>query len=225
MPQTADYLSIPNLDKYQHYAKRRPPWIKLHVEILDDYEITNLSIECRYTLVALWMLASQMDNKIPYDINWLSGRLHIASKTLATCIPKLQSIASILLESDRGETETETENTLVGLAPGVDARNNGKPSFKQQASDVIEMLNAQVKKTFRAEHPDGSLTAGGAAVIALLQKGYDERDFRIVIARKVGQWGEDEKMHRYLTPETLFRPGNFAKYRGESAYRETPNGS
>ena len=29
---------VKNWSKFQHYKNRNPPWIRLHVEILDDYK-------------------------------------------------------------------------------------------------------------------------------------------------------------------------------------------
>jgi uncharacterized phage protein (TIGR02220 family) len=48
-----------------------------------------------------------------------------------------------------------------------------------------------------------------------LREGYTESDCRAVIARKVRDWLHDDKMSRYLTPETLFRRSNFERYIGE----------
>jgi len=48
--------------------------------------------------------------------------------------------------------------------------------------------------------------------LARMKEGYADRDFRIVIARKVREWGADEKMMGYLRPKTLFNATNFNQY-------------
>lgn len=69
------YLSIKNLEKHQHYKDRRPPWIKLHAALLDDYDFIQLPDDAKGHLMLLWVLASQMDNKIPFDLAWITQRI------------------------------------------------------------------------------------------------------------------------------------------------------
>lgn len=73
------YLSIKNFPKYQHYKDRRPPWIKLHVEVLDDYHFLCLQDASKAHLMLLWVLASKLDNRIPYDLVFLSKKLGTTS--------------------------------------------------------------------------------------------------------------------------------------------------
>lgn len=69
------YLSIKNHKAHQHYKNRRPPWIKLHVAILDDYSFACLQDASKAHLLLLGVLASKMDNRIPYDLTYLSQKL------------------------------------------------------------------------------------------------------------------------------------------------------
>jgi hypothetical protein len=73
------YLSITNHKKHQHYKDRRPPWIKLHVEVLDDYAFGCLQDASKAHLMLLWVLASKLDNRIPYDLGWISQQLNIST--------------------------------------------------------------------------------------------------------------------------------------------------
>lgn len=47
---------------------------------------------------------------------------------------------------------------------------------------------------------------------ARAKEGFNAEDFRAAIEHQVKKWAHDKKMRQYLTPETLFRPSNFAKY-------------
>lgn len=69
------YLRVKNLEKHQHYKDRRPPWIKLHAEVLNDYAFTCLHDASKAHLMLLWVLASRLDNKIPYDLAWITQQL------------------------------------------------------------------------------------------------------------------------------------------------------
>ena len=61
------YLRVRNWEKFQHYKDRRPVWIKLYVDILQDYELGTLSDSQLGQLVKLWILAAGCDNAIPND--------------------------------------------------------------------------------------------------------------------------------------------------------------
>jgi HNH endonuclease len=66
-------LAIKNWSSYQQYKDRRPPWIKLHRDLLDDFAFSTLSVESRAILPMLWLLASEEDGTVtasPQDIAW-----------------------------------------------------------------------------------------------------------------------------------------------------------
>lgn len=73
------YLSIKNFDKHQHYKDRRPPWIKLHAEVLDDYAFSCLQDASKAHLMLLWVLASKLDNRIPYDLAFIARQIGATS--------------------------------------------------------------------------------------------------------------------------------------------------
>ena len=124
------YITIPNLGKHQHYKDRRPPWMKLHATLLQDYEFSLLNDAEKYQLISLWLLATQLDNKLPDDEKWLCNKtqcskininkfkkmglvVHHASNVLADCKQ------SAIVETYKEETykqETETEKDLSANA-------------------------------------------------------------------------------------------------------------
>ena len=122
-----EYLRIRNWEKFQHYKDRNPPWIKLHRDLLRDYEFSCLQDASKLHLMLLWLLASQLDNKIPADEKWLTshlglqrpivlkplidnGYIEYASKPLADC--KQSAIVETETEAYKQETETETEPSM-----------------------------------------------------------------------------------------------------------------
>lgn len=64
-------FSVKNWDTFQHYKNRRPIWIKLYNDLLDDYHFNCLPDASRWQLVAIWLLASRYENRIPADAEWL----------------------------------------------------------------------------------------------------------------------------------------------------------
>lgn len=69
------FFRIRDLERYQHYRDRNPPWVKLHGELLEDYEFQQLPDAARFHYFAMVYLASKSGNKIPNDPNWVARRI------------------------------------------------------------------------------------------------------------------------------------------------------
>lgn len=70
-------LSVRNWEKFQGYKRRGPPWIKLHVGLLENYEFYELPERLGLVVILLWLLASRTDNQFPDDADWLSQAIHL----------------------------------------------------------------------------------------------------------------------------------------------------
>lgn len=79
---TPRQLSIKNWNTFQHYAKRNPPWIKLHRAILDDYAFCSLPDVSKGHLMLLWLFASQNNGMVPYDVPFLERKLFVTGLDL-----------------------------------------------------------------------------------------------------------------------------------------------
>jgi hypothetical protein len=124
---------VKNFETFQHYKDRAPPWIKLYNEILDDYEFGLLPDATKMHLVAIWLLASRSENKIPFDPAWVARRINATEKVNLALLAErgfilldqeLQSteqVASITqaecLSREREEGETEKSRIVVARAP------------------------------------------------------------------------------------------------------------
>jgi hypothetical protein len=73
-------FSVKNFERFQHYKDRSPPWIKLYNELLDDYEFGLLPDASKFHLIAIWLLASRSENKIPFDPVWVARRINASDK-------------------------------------------------------------------------------------------------------------------------------------------------
>jgi hypothetical protein len=118
--------TVKNWEKFQHYANRRPPWIKLHRTLLDDVAFARLHVASRALAPLLWLLASESDDgSIDGSDEDISFRLRISPKEFdagingliaAGYISRLHDASTMLaprlhdamLETER-ERETETE--------------------------------------------------------------------------------------------------------------------
>ncbi len=69
-----------NWERFQHYRDRNPPWIKLHTELLDNYDFSQLSDASKLLALCITVLAARSDNKIPADPAWIMARCSIKTK-------------------------------------------------------------------------------------------------------------------------------------------------
>lgn len=119
-------IKIKNWNKFQHYGdSRRPIWIKLYRELLDDvhwHELDPLAAKC---LVMMWLIASENDGNLP-DSKALAFRLRISERELKSLLSQLNNFleqdasklladckqdASLYKETDR-EEEIEKDTPL-----------------------------------------------------------------------------------------------------------------
>ena len=130
MTSKPEFYMVRNWDRFQHYSRRNPPWIKLYNSILTDYDFRSLSDRSKLILLLVWTLASLTKNKITSDTAQLRALLGLggrsidltelldnqylipydASKALACCkrYPETHAIPESETESET-ETKTETE--------------------------------------------------------------------------------------------------------------------
>jgi hypothetical protein len=174
------FLRVKNLEKHQHYKDRRPPWIKLHSEVLDDYAFSCLQDASKAHLMLLWVLASRLENRIPYDVEWITRQIGAASpvdveELISQGFIAVFEDASVTLaprkQSAMPETETETETekrkknpssrkTATGskpvgptfdLAPYLDAHTAAFPGSSPPAARYGKVFKALERKFPPAE--------------------------------------------------------------------------
>lgn len=120
------YLSIKEWKTYQHYSKRHPPWVKLHVKILRNYAYRCLQDASKGHLLSLFALASQYENRIPYDLAFitemigarqpvdvdelvLQGFIEVSQDDGIVLAPRTQAASKPLAPKTETETEKRSE--------------------------------------------------------------------------------------------------------------------
>jgi len=112
-------LRIKNWSKFQHFKDRKPPWIKLYRDILDDLDWHDLDPLAAKCLVMIWVIASEDDGRIP-DLRKLAFRLRVPENQMKSIVSKLShwleqddiKVISERYQDDLPETERETEREL-----------------------------------------------------------------------------------------------------------------
>jgi len=114
------FLSIRNFNKLQHFNKKRPPWLKLYAALPLDYPFINLQEDAKLTFVFLTIVASEHDNRIPYDIKFLRKRLAISENTITNGLGELLDVGMVSVSKKRGRKPKAIKRVASGdtnLAP------------------------------------------------------------------------------------------------------------
>jgi hypothetical protein len=141
------YFRVVNFEKHQHYKKRRPPWVKLHAEVLDDYEFLRLPDASKSHFMLIWLLASKLDNRIPFDADFVGQKIGatepvrlelLAQQGFIEALPDDSGVLASRpqdapLETEReaeaeAKPESKTETTTNG-ARGMISQSSCRTSF------------------------------------------------------------------------------------------------
>jgi hypothetical protein len=104
------HVSVRNFEKYQHYKTRRPPWIKLYQDLLEDYAFTRLQDASKWHAVALFLLASRYENRIPFDLAFITREVKANSPV---DLDELVSAGFITLSEDASNALAARKQNLA----------------------------------------------------------------------------------------------------------------
>lgn len=139
------FFRVVNLEKHQHYKKRRPPWIKLHAEVLDDYEFLCLQDASKTHLMLIWVLASKLDNRIPFD------PVFVGNKIGATEPVDLQALVDqgfIQFTDDASDMLASSKQSAL---PETERESEAEPESESE-SEKSDDVRAQVRKALPAKY-------------------------------------------------------------------------
>jgi hypothetical protein len=157
-------MKIKNWNKFQHFKDRKPPWVKLYRDLLDDIEWHELDPKAAKVLTMLWLIASEDDGKIP-STKQLAFRLRMPEKETEVCIFKLShwlehdddNAISERYQDDALETERETEKekkketkqaTIVATPIGVSQEvwDSFVKQRKAKKAQITELVIAGIQR-------------------------------------------------------------------------------
>ena len=94
---------IVNFNKFQHFHDRKPPWIKVYRDLLDNIDWFRLSPMAGKSLINLWLLGSESFGNLPQDSE-IAFRLRL----------NLQELDSVIKELIKFKFVEEGEYPLMG---------------------------------------------------------------------------------------------------------------
>ena len=152
-------FSIKNWDKYQHYKKRNPPWVKLHNTILDDQSFYFLDPKSKLLYLLLLPFASKHENLMELNYQFLSSKMGIeVTREIITplfargfLLAERKRIASGSLAQRKqngvSETEGETEKETEAERASTGASTSKKFSSSQKEEE--ENMSADGSSLYR----------------------------------------------------------------------------
>jgi len=148
-----EWYYVKNWWKFQDYRFKKPPWIRLWTELIEDPQFFDLSEIDQWRLVRLWMYASEMDGRLPRDHRQIRRRLSIYhAKIVDDLVAILLSKSFISIDDTRGirrsnlppETETETDVKTQPVAlPEIKPR-KAKPPFEKPTLHQVVLYMQEI---------------------------------------------------------------------------------
>lgn len=153
------WFSVKNYDRFQHYRDRNPIWIKLYVALLDDYAFATLPDASKAHLVAIWLLASRYQNRIPLDREWIAARINA---TEPVDLDRLERAGFIII--DRPDDDDAFDLPVQKPASKPLAEPEQTASLETETETEIEEERKNDTRSARIDTPSVSAVAEAAAV-------------------------------------------------------------
>lgn len=156
---------IKNWDQFQHFKDRRPPWIKLHRDILENRDISMISDSAFRVLVGIWLLASEdkeMEGSIP-EIDDIVFRLRIEKTKV---IKALKELDKFVIQDD-----------IKGISDQyqLDAPEKRQSRDKEEIDAVFEFWKTTLN------HPKSVMDDKRKNLIKTALKNYSAEDLKLAI--------------------------------------------
>jgi hypothetical protein len=195
---------VKNWAKFQHFKDRRPPWIKLYRDILDDMNWHKLEPAAAKALVSLWLIASENDGQLP-DVETLAFRLRKSDSEIRAIVISLShwlehddnSVTSTRYQVDAPERETERETEK-----------------EEKPAAVASARPPNRKKSLKTGMPDGFSISERVRAWAS-EKGYSNLDAHLDAFRRKAS----AKGYTYVNWDDAFMEAireDWAKLRGRA---------
>lgn len=94
------HVCVRNLERFQHYKKRRPPWVKWYTSVLTDEHFASMSPNARLVYALLLLVAADRGNRIPEDAGWLAVELNLPRKLVAGALAELLAAEYLVCASN-----------------------------------------------------------------------------------------------------------------------------
>jgi hypothetical protein len=207
------YFKVRNFDQFQHYKHRNPPWIRLYYALLHDRRFFRLSDKNKWLAIGCFLLASQCDNKIPFDEGWIQKELSLDTtpdwQTLIESefiVPIDCDASAMLATCKQNASQSRVDNTDSTEAEILSFSQKPKMSA-QESIKILKHWNAQP-----ATMHHRSLNGQEKAIVKTLRK-YSPEEICRAIERysqvRANETGKYRSLYAWTLGEFLTRNEHF----------------
>jgi hypothetical protein len=139
MQHVESTFSVKNFEKFQHYKDRSPPWIKLYNELLENYEFGQLPDTLKGQLIGIWLLASRLDNKLPYDPTWIRSKINATSPVDLDALQEAGFIHSYDPQKANGKLENWPSRYIPEVVRASAFKRDGNKCIRCEATKRLEV--------------------------------------------------------------------------------------
>jgi hypothetical protein len=142
-------MRIKGWTKFQHFKDRRPPWVKLYRDLLDDPDWSALDGDSAKALVMFWLIASEDETgngNLP-DVRRLAFRLRTTEAKINQALTRLShwlEQGDISVISDRYHDDINVISPRYQLDTPETEERQIKESDKSQRTEVRDRLRPAV---------------------------------------------------------------------------------
>jgi hypothetical protein len=216
--------AIKGWKKFQHFKDRRPPWIKLYRDLLDDPDWHALDGADAKSLVMLWLIASEDDGNIPCTRK-IAFRLRITETKAEQLLTRLShwliqddiTPISPRYQDDTPETEGETdrEEGETEIRAVANATRPSDDHFEKFKAAYPRRKGSNPWKPARAQF-DIALKSGAdpAKIIAAVRAGvgYDTEKINTEYIPQAVKWLRDRRWEDHQPVEAVALTGFYAVF-------------
>lgn len=133
------YFAVKGYRDFQHYSERNPPWIKLYYRLIGDLDFKRLTEVQQIHLVLIWLIASRLDNRIPYDEAYV--RAAIGAKRRVDLKALVDSGFLLMVEDTPGASNGKGPGASTKVSPGASADASTRsmpPHTREEATEATE---------------------------------------------------------------------------------------
>ena len=204
-----------NFEEYQHYSKRNPPWIRVYYRLLQDRRFRKLDPCSKFVVIGLFLIASQHQNKVDAENEWLCDLLGLSNTPNWQAIVESEFIVPIncdastllaYLAGDACHSITDNSDNSESITEIL----SFSESTKRRAQDAIEVFKFWNSKPATTRHK--SIDSQEKAIIKTLRR-YSVEEINLCIERysqvRANEAGKYRELYAWTLGEFLTRKEHY----------------
>ena len=148
-------IKIPDWSSLQSYKDRRPPWIRLHRKLLDNYKFHSMSADSRAMLPMLWLIAAEHKDPtagiVEAEPDEIAFRLRLCNETVTKSLQEMHNAGFVIYTSSTGSTDTTCYETVT-----KPLRNRNETVTTETETETEAETEAETEKPLSSK-PDGTV--------------------------------------------------------------------